>query len=115
MEEKRNFFFRFIEKECETLRYAESQEGNFEINKKDVRRTDNTFAGREAHGRESQGSKSTSKFKKKDIPKFPCPIGVGDKINYWAASDCYQFRYKMSKKELMDRRRKYGLCGKCLK
>ena len=51
--------------------------------------------------RVSQGSKSTSKFKKNAISKFPCPIGCGD--NYWAASNCYQFRNKMSKKERFDR------------
>ena len=60
--------------------------------KKDVRRPEKTFAGREAHGLESQGSKGTSKFKTKDIPKFPCPIGCGDKINYWAESNCYHER-----------------------
>ena len=97
MEARRNFFFTFIEKECEVLRYAESQERNFERNKKDVRRPEKTFAGREAHGREahvreahgreSQGNKNTSNYKKKDIPKFPCSIGSGDKINFGAASN----------------------------
>ena len=29
MEAKRNFFFSLIEKECDALRYAESQERNF--------------------------------------------------------------------------------------
>ena len=33
MEAKRNFFFTFIEKEYEVLRYAESQERNFERGK----------------------------------------------------------------------------------
>ena len=34
---KKNFFFTFIEKECEAFRYAESQERNVERNKKDMR------------------------------------------------------------------------------
>ena len=56
MEAKRNFFFTFIENECEALRYAESQEHDLERNKTDVRRPEKTFAGREAHGRENHGS-----------------------------------------------------------
>jgi len=110
MEAKRNFFFSFIEKQkCETLRYAESQQQNYERKKTDVRRPEKTFAwrdphgrddyGRKYHGKESQGKKNTSKFKKRDIPKFHCVIGCGDKINIGVSFSCFQFR----KKERLDR------------
>ena len=79
---------------------------NFERTKNDGKRPEKSFTGQELYGKETENSKNYSKPKKKDAPKFSCPIGCGDRV---------AFRNKMNKKERIERVKKYGLCRKCLK
>ena len=61
---KRDFFFKFIDKEVAALRYQVAQECNYE-QKNPI------------YAREAQGGKPYNKNKKLP-PQYPCPVGCGD-------------------------------------
>ena len=100
---KRDFFFKFIEKEVAALRYQEAQEHNYEQkNPKKTSGNKRTFAQKEAfereganskssYGREAQGGKPYNKNNRLP-PQYPCPVGCGDRVSYRAASNCSKMK-----------------------